>query len=407
MSASTRPGPGRPLRVALVIDDSLDRPDGVQQYVLVLGAWLTAQGHEVHYVTASSERTDLEHLHVVGRTVQVTFNGNRLGTPLPVSRREARALLESVRPDVVHVQMPYSPLLAGRVVSAAPAGTAVVGTFHIYPQSRLVEVGAHVLGRWERRRLRRFDSVMTVSEAAQEFAGRTFGLRTQVVGNPVDLGRFVPGEGASGGTAVGSTAVGSGAGSSRAAGGAPRIAFLGRLVARKGPRELVRALGRLHETDPRLPWHATIAGRGRLLDDLRTLARTHGIVDRVDFPGFLDEAEKPAFLTSADLVALPSTGGESFGISVVEALAAASGPVLAGDNPGYRTVMRGLEDQLVVPGDTDAFAAELGHRLRSLADPAERVRVVARQRTAAQRFDLDVIGAQVEQTYRDALAARS
>jgi phosphatidylinositol alpha-mannosyltransferase len=376
------------LRVALVIDDSLDRPDGVQQYVLVLGAWLTARGHEVHYVTASSDRTDLENLHVIGRTVQVTFNGNRLGTPLPVSRREARDLLASIRPDVVHVQMPYSPLLAGRVVSAAPRGTAVVGTFHIYPQSRLVEIGAHALGRLERRRLRRFDTVMAVSEAAQDFARRTFGLRTRVVGNPVDLDRFVPRDGDADDRTV------------------PRIVFLGRLVERKGPRELVRALVRLRETAPDLRWHATVAGRGGLLPELRRLAREGGVGDRVDFPGFLDEADKPAFLASADLVALPSTGGESFGISVVEALAASGGPVLAGDNPGYRTVMRGLEDQLVVPGDTDGFAAELERRLRALDDAAARARVAERQRTAAARFDVDVIGTQVEKVYREALAQR-
>jgi len=387
MSDSSRPGPGRPLRVALVIDDSLDRPDGVQQYVLVLGEWLTARGHEVHYVTASSSRTDLERLHVVGRTVQVTFNGNRLGTPLPVSRREARELLASVRPDVIHVQMPYSPLLAGRVVSAAPPGTAVVGTFHIYPQSRLVEAGTHLLGRWERRRLRRFDTVMAVSEAAQDFARRTFGLRARVVGNPVDLGRFVPHDDAP------EHAV-------------PSIVFLGRLVGRKGPRELVRALVRLHETSPALPWRAVVAGRGGLLEELRGLARDGGVADRVDFPGFVNEADKPAFLASADLIALPSTGGESFGISVVEALAACAGPVLAGDNPGYRTVMRGLEDQLVVPADTDGFAAELDRRLRSLEDASERARVVERQRAAAARFDVDVIGAQVEKTYREALEQR-
>jgi len=153
-----------PLTVGLLIDDSLDRPDGVQQYVLTLGAWLAARGHTVHYLTASSERTDLENLHVVGRTVNVRFNGNHLGTPRPVPRAEARELVDRLDLDVLHVQMPYSPFLAGRFVDAATRAdhgrAAVVGTFHIYPQSRLVSAGTRVLGALERKRLARFDAVL-------------------------------------------------------------------------------------------------------------------------------------------------------------------------------------------------------------------------------------------------------
>jgi phosphatidylinositol alpha-mannosyltransferase len=383
-----------PLTVGLVIDDTLDRPDGVQQYVLTLGAWLTARGHDVHYVTASSERTDLTNLHVIGRTWQVRFNGNTLGTPRPVRREDAEALVREVGFDVLHVQMPYSPLLAGRVISAVPDTTAVVGTFHIYPQSRLVETGTRALGAFERRRLTRFDEVLAVSEAAQGFARRAFGIETRVVGNPVDLSRFTP--------PADAPLV-----HHHAAVGVPHVVVLGRLVDRKGPRELVRALVRMHADAPACTWQATIAGRGPLLDALRSAAERGGIADRVTFPGFVAEDDKAALLASADVVALPSTGGESFGISVVEALAASRGVVLAGDNPGYRTVMSGLEDQLVDPRDTSAFAGAIAGWLADLDDDVTRDETVARQREAAARFDVDVIGAQVEDTYRAALDAHA
>ncbi len=385
-----------PLRVGLLIDDSLDRPDGVQQYVLTLGAWLAARGHTVHYLTASSERTDLENLHVVGRTVSVRFNGNRLGTPRPVPRADARELVARLDLDVLHVQMPYSPFLAGRVIDAVTQRdhrrTSVVGTFHIYPQSRLVSAGTRVLGVLERKRLARFDAVLAVSEAAQEFARDAFGLDAGVVGNPVDTARFVP--------PPHPPLV-----PHRHADAVPHVAFLGRLVDRKGPRELVDALVRLHDDVPTLAWRATIAGRGPLLDDLRSAVARGGIGDRVTFPGFLAEEDKAAFLQGADVVALPSTGGESFGISVVEALAASRGVVLAGDNPGYRTVMRGLEDQLVAPRDTAELAGVLATWLTDLDDDVTREQTVDRQRAAAARFDVDVIGAQVEAAYRAALDA--
>jgi phosphatidylinositol alpha-mannosyltransferase len=387
----------------------------VQQYVLTLGAWLAAQGHTVHYITASTDREDLTNLHVISRTVKVTFNGNQLGTPRPVSRAAARALVGSLGLDVLHVQMPYSPLLAGRVIdAAADAGVAVVGTFHIYPQSWLVAAGARVLGWMERRRLRKFSQVIAVSEAAQDFARTAFGIETRVIGNPVDIAAFtppftyddaarsdnVPAQPAADDATQGddmaqpSTRVTSSA----------KLVFLGRLVERKGPRQLVAALGRLHADRPELAWTAVIAGRGPMLDDLQRSGADDGIVDRLEFPGFIAEEDKAALLSSADVVALPSTGGESFGISVVEALAASTGVVLAGDNPGYRTVMRGLEPQLVNPDATETFSAALASWLDALTDSTTRATVTDAQHAAAARFDIHTIGAQVEAVYRDATA---
>ena len=379
------------LRVGLLIDDSLDRPDGVQQYILSLGAWLASRGHEVHYICGQTTRDDLPNLHVLGRTLTVRFNGNRLGTPLPVSRSRARRLVADLGLDVLHVATPYSPLLAGRVISASQrAGVATVATFMIYPQSRLVSAGARVLGLIERRRLRRFDRVLALSEAAQEFASGSFRVGSDVLGVPVNVAAFTPREGELVETS-GSTP--------------PAILFLGRLVPRKGPRELIEALALLHAREPQRKWTAQIAGRGPMLDELAALAEERSIADRVTFPGFVAEEDKAALLGSADVIALPSTGGESFGVSVVEALAAANGVVLAGDNPGYRTVMRGLEPQLVNPSDIAAFAGAIGDAL-DLAETAERRdAALTAQRKAAARFDQDVIGEQILRVYSEALAA--
>jgi phosphatidylinositol alpha-mannosyltransferase len=371
------------LRIGLVIDDGLDRPDGVQQIVLTLGRRLAALGHEVHYLTSSTERTDLPHLHVLGRTLAVRFNGNRLGTPLPASRAAVRRLLAEVPFDVLHVTMPYSPVLAGRVVSAAHPRTAVVGSFVIYPQDAATRWGIRALGIAERRRLRRFDAISALSAAAQESVREAYGREVPVIGGPVEL-------------------------ADAPAGGAPRsdadpvrIVFLGRLVERKGPRELLAAVAAMPPTAR--PWTLTLAGRGPLLADLRDRARAAGIADRVHFPGFVAEEDKAALLAGADVVALPSTGGESFGMSVVEALADAGGVVLAGDNPGYRTPMTGLEDQLVDPRDTAAFAATLA---RWVDDPDARRAAQGPQRAAAQRFEAGEITRQTLAWYERALAAR-
>ncbi len=388
------PTPDKPLVVGLVLDDGLDAPDGVQQFVLTVARELQARGHEVHLVASTTTRTDLDRLHVLGRNLQVRFNGNVLSSPLPARAADIRALLDEVRFDVLHVQLPHSPFLAGRLVRLVPDDVAVVGTFQILPDSPAVALGTRALGLLERRTLRRFDEVMAASAPAAAFARSAFGVDAVVVPDPVDLARFpAPPPRAHQGT------------SARAGGGRPlRVVFLGRLVARKGPRELVDAAA--YVVDHRLvsrPWTLTLAGTGPLAGELRRRVDGAGLTDRVDLPGFVAEDAKAALLADADLVVLPSTGGESFGISVVEAMAAGGGPVLAGDNPGYRSTMEGLQDQLVAPRDRAAFGRALA---RWLADDEARAAAVARQRAAVRRFDVHAAVDRIEATYRRAVAAR-
>jgi phosphatidyl-myo-inositol alpha-mannosyltransferase len=126
------------MKIAFALDDTLDTPDGVQQYVLSLGSWLAAQGHNVHYLVGNTTRNDVTNVHPLSRNWKVRFNGNRMSIPLPVSRHKLRAFLAEQQFDVLHVQVPYSPFLAGQLMRAAPASTAIIGTFHILPYSRMV-----------------------------------------------------------------------------------------------------------------------------------------------------------------------------------------------------------------------------------------------------------------------------
>jgi phosphatidylinositol alpha-mannosyltransferase len=205
------------------------------------------------------------------------------------------------------VQVPYSPLMAGRVIRAAEARTAVVGTFHINSELISARYGARALGLLSSRTLRRFDAHLAVSETAAAFAREWFGVRPEaVVPNPVDVVAYRHAAGQR---------------PDRARSGALHILFLGALVPRKGCRELLRVFAKLTKRVPRV--HLTIAGDGPLRAALEGDARALGVAPR--FAGRINDAEKIRLLASCDIAVFPSLYGESFGVVLVEAMAAGAG----------------------------------------------------------------------------------
>ncbi|WP_084105173.1 glycosyltransferase family 4 protein [Demequina sp. NBRC 110056] len=373
------------MKIAMVLDDSIDRPDGVQQYVLTLGAFLSRAGHEVHYVCSSATRDDVT-VHSLARNVGVTFNGNGLRIPLPTSRAMLRDFLERERYDVIHVQIPHSPLFASRVVDEARRVQArtvrIVGTFHILPDGAVSEYGTRLLGRWQRRNLAKFDAFCAVSPPAREFAARAFGISAEVIPCPVDVDRFAA-------EAAARPRV-------RGADGRLVVSFLGRLVERKGAVELVRALGAAVAPDALSRIEVRIGGKGPLADALAGDISRLGLGDRVELLGFVAEEDKAAFYADADIAVFPATGGESFGIVLVEAMASGAGVVLAGANPGYLSVIGDLPEVSVDARDTAAFGAAL---TRLIEDASLRAELHAEQAARVRRFDVAAVGEQVLTLY--------
>ncbi len=372
------------MKIAFVLDDSLSRPDGVQQYVTTLGAALADAGHDVVYASSGDVRDDLPSVSLTGN-IAVTFNGNGLRTPRPASRRRLRDWLLANRPDVIHVQMPHSPFFAGRVVREARrvlgGDVRIVGTFHILPDGRVSEIGTAALGRVLRSNLRMFDAFSAVSQPAAEFARAAFGIDCALTPNLVDVDAF------------------------RAQVRAHRpdaadrpltVSFLGRFVDRKGAPELVEAVAALSE-DVRAQVRVRMGGKGPLLEPVRALVAERGLADIVSLEGFVAEEDKAQFYADADLACFPATGGESFGIVLIEAMAAGAGVVVGGDNPGYRFVLQ--DDAVLVDArDAEGFAAVLAGLVR---DPARRDELHAAQQARVRDFDAPVALAAALRLYRD------
>jgi phosphatidylinositol alpha-mannosyltransferase len=328
------------LKIGFVLDDTLDTPDGVQQHVLIIGGWLSKHGYEVHYLVGETKRQDVKNIHPMARNIKVRFNKNRLSIPLPTKKQLIHAKLKELNLDIIHVQMPYSPMFAGRVINAAPAKTKIIGTFHIVPANWLHTAGARSLRFLNRRTIGQFDRIISVSPAAADFARTVFGVDSVVIPNPINIRMFKH---------------------KPIYNKVHTIIFLGRLVERKGCYYLLKALLRLQK-QYKGKYNVIIGGRGPLKDKLEDYAKKNKLKN-IKFIGFVEEKDKPALLASADIAVFPSTGGESFGISLTEAMAAGSRVVLGGDNVGYAGVLGDHPDLLINPKDTIGFANRLQYFL--------------------------------------------
>jgi phosphatidyl-myo-inositol alpha-mannosyltransferase len=369
------------LSVGFLFDDTLDSSDGVAQYVKTLGAWLASQGHQISYLVGE---TKLSHwaggkVYSLSRNQTVNFNGNKLSVPLPGGRSKIKNLLISQSFDVLHVMVPYSPFMSAQAIKYAKPDTAIVGTFHIFPSGALSITGSKLLRIMLAPSLKKFNRFVSVSQPAADFAATAFGIKSAVVPNPVDLSKFRA--------------------HATAAEKSKQIVFLGRLVKRKGAAQLIDAFGILAQKDDSA--RLVIAGSGPELKNLKRSVVQLGIGHKVDFLGYIDESDKPALLAGATIACFPSLYGESFGIVLVEAMAAGAGVVIGGNNPGYISVLGQKADLIFDPTDTQQFADRLE---KLLGDDALKENLHKWQQSEVKQYNINVVGPQIEDLYSSAIA---
>jgi len=374
------------MKIGFVLDDSLDKPDGVQQYVLALGAWLRGEGHRVHFLVGETHRKDIENVHSLSKNISLNYNKNSVSIPLPAKKQKIINLLKREKFDVLHVQMPYSPMLAAKIINSAPPRTAIVGTFHIVPFSLRESLATRMLRQLIKKSLKRIDKIISVSLPAQKFARKSLRVKSVVIPNVVNIATMSRGKRMY-----------------KFGGGKLNIIFLGRLVQRKGCMELLRAVEVLHSKKRLWNTRVVICGKGPLENDLKKYVHNHHLGTIVHFAGFINELDKPNYLASADIAVFPSLGGESFGIVLIEAMAAGADVVLAGNNSGYRSVMFNKPDQIVKPTDTADFAKSLQHYI---SNSAARQRAKRWQQTQIFQYDVKTVGRQIEKLYEQIIAKK-
>jgi phosphatidylinositol alpha-mannosyltransferase len=341
------------MRIAQVCPYSLTPPGGVQAQVLGLARSLRSLGHEVRVLAPCDGPPPDGGVTPLGKSVPLSSNGSVAPiAPDPACALRTMRALKDEEFDVVHLQEPLVP--GPTVTSLLVSDRPVVGTFHRAGASSAYAAFRPIAVRLARRLAVR----CAVSEDARATATEAVGGEYELVFNGIEVDRFakadeIPVDG-------------------------PSILFLGRHEPRKGLSTLLEAAAHL-PADVRI----LVASDGPQTDELR---RRFANDARIEWLGRISDEEKAGYLRGTDVFCAPSISGESFGVVLLEAMAA-SAPIVASDLPGYRNVANpDVHALLVPPGDPKALAAAL---IRVLEDGSLRRRLVDAGDARANEFSMD------------------
>lgn len=352
------------MRIGLVCPYSLGTPGGVQNHVRDLAEALLARGHEVSVLAPVDDDLAPPYVVSAGRAVGVPYNGSVARVTFgPRTAARVRSWLADGDFDVVHVHEPMTP--SASIIALWAADGPFVATFHTWQaRSRAMSAAAGLL----RPALEKVDARIAVSEHARSMMVQHVGGEAVVIPNGLYTDRIARGRARPQWQGPGGT-----------------ISFLGRMdEPRKGLDVLLAAVPKLVSERPGL--RVLVAGTGQADDARRSLPAS--CRDAVVFLGAVDDSARADMLASSDVYVAPHRGGESFGIVLLEAMAAGA-PVLASDLAPFRRVLDGGRlGRLFQPGDSDALATGA---LELLADGDQRDLLREAGRVAVRRYDWKVL----------------
>jgi phosphatidylinositol alpha-mannosyltransferase len=362
------------MKIGLVCPYIYPETGGVAQHVRHLYENLRLRGHDVRIISSSHglQRASEGDVIRIGKGFSMPANGS-VGT-ITVSPRyvsQVRDVLERERFDLLHFHEPLVPFLSPIVLRESHSVN--IATFHAYSGfSPAYELTSRLLGPI----VARLPGRIAVSAAARHFIDRYFPGDYKVIPNGVDVAfyqRAVP--------------------IARWEDGTFNLLFVGRHEPRKGLLELLKAYRILRKTGCNC--RLLITSTGPQEREARRYVMTRRL-QGVEFLGRVTEEEKAQLFRTADVYIAPSTGRESFGIVLLEAMAAGA-PMVVSDIHGYKGVVRRGEQALLVPPrEPKAIAAAVA---RLLGDPALRARMSESSVERAQEFSWERVTAKVDDYY--------
>ncbi|GAC57370.1 mannosyltransferase PimA [Gordonia hirsuta DSM 44140 = NBRC 16056] len=360
------------MKIGMVCPYSFDVPGGVQAHVIELAEVFIRRGHDVRVLAPAALDTDLPHyVDSAGPALAIPYNGSVSRVNFsPKGFNRLRKWLFDNEFDVLHVHEPNSPSLS--MLSLMVATGPIVTTFHTATTKSL---WLSLFDGMLRQFRERIAGKIAVSELARRWQMESLGNDAVEIPNGINVAQFASARPLEGYPHPGGTLV-----------------FLGRFdEPRKGIDVLMRALPRIVDRYPDL--RVLVVGGG----NERALARRAGdLAGHLHFLGMVDDETKARALRSADVYVAPNLGGESFGIVLVEAMAAGAA-VVASDLVAFSRVLDGgSAGRLVETGSSTALA---GAVIELLGDDELRAGLVERGHRRADRYDWSKVADQIEQVY--------
>lgn len=369
------------MKIAMVSPYDFTWPGGVTAHVTQLARELGRNGHEVQVLaphSPSRQNENDEPFVALGRSVPLPSGGSTARVSLSWwLYPKVRALLQREAFDIVHLHEPMAPILPLCVLEFSEAVN--IGTFHAsYKHNHLYRLSHPLIKRWHQR----LDGGIAVSPAALRYVNSAFPGDYKIIPNGIDLDHFT----------------------TKAApwpeyqDGKINILFVGRLEKRKGLRYLLEAFSRLKWDLPNI--RLLVVGPGSPDKESHSILGGRGLTDVV-FTGSVPYKDLPRYYASADIFCSPATGAESFGIVLLEAMAAGK-PVVASDIEGYAGIVTHGQECLLFPRkDIEALAQALGMLIR---DPQLREKLGSQGRQTVKQYRWDRVAAQVEDYYHDCMS---
>jgi phosphatidyl-myo-inositol alpha-mannosyltransferase len=370
------------MKIGLVCPYSIAKGGGVQEHVFAVQGELAARGHDAYIITPRPkdfEPDPAKKIIFVG--VATDFN-SPIQTTVQLSSADDEAInemLEREQFDILHFHEPWVPVLSRQILSRS--NSVNVATFHAkLPETVMMQAVTRVITPYTKSVLKYIHEFTSSSEASAEYVCTLTDQPVAIIPPGINLSRFKTSRRKD----TGADAV-------------KTILYVGRLEQRKGVKYLIRAFEKLVVDQPTV--QLIIAGDGPDREKLEEYVQEYNLKN-VHFLGYISDEQKQKLFKEADLFCSPALYGESFGIVLIEAMA--SGVVtVAGNNPGYATVMTGLGAlSLIDPKDPDEFAG----RMRLLLYE-NGLRQLWRDwaKTQLPQYDYKVVTDQYEEVYSQAL----
>lgn len=376
------------MKIALVSPYDYSYPGGVVKHIYYLGRELWQLGHDVRIIAASSK--DVSNLvpqviKVSDSIIKIPFAGSVARVTIsPLVYRRVKKILEQEHFDIVHLHEPMAPALPLFVLRHAILfpQSVVLGTFHAYHESN--HAGYEYAKSMFEPFLDRLNGRIVVSRAVRDQLNSYYPDNYRIIPNGIDVELF---------SDVSLRPI------DQFDDGKINILFVGRLEKRKGFKYLLQAFSRVKKVIPEARL-IVIGAYGK--EDKKPFMRynqKHRLHD-VKFIGYVSEEDLPCYYRTCHVFCAPSIGFESFGIVLLEAMAAGK-PIVASSIEGYRSVLEhGREGLLVPPENRRSLAEALIHLLK---DPSLRERMGHQGQIKATDYSWKKVARQVLDYYQELL----